>query len=399
MNRRKDVAGNRAVSALFRVFGGQGRREYADGFERTDFGAMHNGERLVLGVLVPATVLVGLSEWLVRWWGGVAGWLLVLPLSFVLLNLLAFFLPGKKPTTKWRVWLATLTAWGWWRMDAEGYVSWFAWLWLAIFALNVLAAGLLGVGWLMRMEGGSGIAIRAGLFIGLHVAAVLAGWWWGWGWAVAIGAVIAAIYCRVVLHPGCQALGPVLRFRDGRRILITIDDGPDPKETPELLDRLDQHGAKALFFMIGDKVRQHPELAREVVRRGHEIGNHTMTHPQGTFWCAGPARTRREIEECTKAILEVTGESPKWFRAPVGHRNLFTHPVAESMGMKVMGWSRRGFDAITGNPRSVLERILPVTGGDIVLMHEGTGFAAEVLDGVLDAAGPAARADLDGNRA
>jgi peptidoglycan/xylan/chitin deacetylase (PgdA/CDA1 family) len=124
-----------------------------------------------------------------------------------------------------------------------------------------------------------------------------------------------------------------------------------------------------------------------------------MTHPQATFWCAGPARTRREIEACSEAILEVTGESPKWFRAPVGHRNLFTHPVTDELGMKVMGWSRRGFDAIAGNPRAVLARILPVTGGDIVLMHEGTGFATEVLDGILEAAGPAARADLDGNRA
>ena len=57
--------------------------------------------------------------------------------------------------------------------------------------------------------------------------------------------------------------------------------------------RRDEHGKKAVFFVIGDKVRRFPDLAREIVRRGHQMGNHTMTHPAGTMWCAGSRRTRR----------------------------------------------------------------------------------------------------------
>lgn len=344
---------------------------------------MHSGERLLLGWIIPLTVFAGLSEWLVRWFGTLAGWLSLLPLGFIFLNLLAFSMPGRQVAVQWRCWLVLLTAWGAWRVQAGSYVSIFAGLWLGIFAANAIAFGLLGVGRLMRMEGRGATVLRLASLLGFHLAAIVIGWHWGWPWALAGGASIAAVYCAAVLNPSCQWLGPVLRFREGKEILITIDDGPDPHDTPRLLDLLDRHGKKAIFFMIGDKVRRHPELAREVVRRGHEIGNHTMTHPQASFWCAGPWRTRREIAGCQRAIHEATGVSPRWFRAPVGHRNLFTHPIADELGMKVMGWTRRGFDAVEKDPQVVLDRILPLTGGDIVLMHEGTGIAAEVLEGIL----------------
>lgn len=385
MNRRKDVAGNRAVSALFRVFGGTGPREIADGFERTEFRAMHRGERLLLGWIVPLTVFAGLSEWLVKWFGPLPGWLALPPLGFLFLNLLAFSMPGRQVAVQWRCWLLLLAVWGAWRIDAGGYVSIFAGLWLGIFAVNAIAFGLLGIGGLMRVNGRGATVLRGASLLGLHLAAIATGWHWGWPWALVGGASIAAVYCAAVLNPSCQWLGPVLRFKEGKEILITIDDGPDPHDTPRLLDLLDRHGKKAIFFMIGEKVRRHPELVREVLRRGHEIGNHTMTHPQASFWCAGPWRTRREIADCQRAIHEATGGSPRWFRAPVGHRNLFTHPIADELGMKVMGWSRRGFDAVEKDPKVVLDRILPLTGGDIVLMHEGTGIAEEVLEGILAA--------------
>ena len=173
--------------------------------------------------------------------------------------------------------------------------------------------------------------------------------------------------------------------------LITIDDGPDPHDTPLLLDLLDKYQTKAIFFMIGEKVRAYPELAREVIRRGHEIGNHTLTHPHSTLWSAGPGRTRREIEGCQKVIEEVTGVSPRWYRAPVGHRNLFTHPVVHDLGMNIMAWNRRGYDAVERNPEVVLKRILPhLTVGDIVLLHEGTPIAETVVTAVLEAGKEAA---------
>jgi peptidoglycan/xylan/chitin deacetylase (PgdA/CDA1 family) len=207
----------------------------------------------------------------------------------------------------------------------------------------------------------------------------------GWPWAILGGAGIAGFFCWVVLNPYSQILGPVRRMNDDEQILITIDDGPDPRDTPVLLDLLDRHQTKAVFFMIGEKVRAHPELTREVVRRGHEIGNHTLTHPQASFWCAGPWRTRREISTCQKLIEEVTGIRPRWFRAPAGHRNWFTHPVASALGLQVMAWNRRGFDAVEKDAGKVLARILPhLSNGDIVLLHEATPIADGVLGGVLE---------------
>lgn len=222
-----------------------------------------------------------------------------------------------------------------------------------------------------------------------HGLAFMIGARFGLGWAFAACAVVSGLCLWAVLNPGCQWLGPVLRRMPDRRILLTIDDGPDPKDTPDLLDLLDRHGVKAVFFMIGNKVLAHPDLAREVVRRGHEIGNHTMSHPQASFWCAGPWRTRREIAECQRVIQQTTGVAPRWFRAPVGHRNGFTHPVAKSLGLEVMAWNRRGFDALETDAAKVLHRILTKLGpGDIVLTHEATPIAAEVLEGVLQRISP-----------
>lgn len=377
------AAGNRAVSALFRVFGGPARREYADGIERAPFRAMHSGERLILGWVVPLTVLVALSEWLVRWMGPVAGWLSTLPLGIVLLNLLASFIPGRRPIVQWLLWLSLLTAWAVWRRDAGGYITAFSWLWIGIFVFEGVSHLILLLGISMRLKGWPGMLWRIVLFLAFHAWFVPAYFHFGWLGVLAVGGGIAGLLCASILRPTSQWLGPVTLFREGQPPLITIDDGPCPQETPALLDLLDRKGVKAVFFVIGEKVKAHPELAREIVRRGHELGNHTMTHPQTTFWCGGPWRTRREIIECQKIITAATGVTPRWFRAPVGHRNLFTHPVTSELGLEVMGWSRRGYDAVEKDAAKVLDKILPVRNGDIVLMHEGTGIAVEVLKGLV----------------
>ena len=103
-----------------------------------------------------------------------------------------------------------------------------------------------------------------------------------YSWAAALLClwVSFVISFTTVFFPRCQWLCPVHCKTHQNTILITIDDGPDPTSTPVLLDLLDQYKTKAIFFMIGEKVLTHPELAREVIRRGHEIGNHTHTHPR-----------------------------------------------------------------------------------------------------------------------
>ena len=178
------------------------------------------------------------------------------------------------------------------------------------------------------------------------------------------------------LTPNCQWFGPVITHfvPDGGEVWLTIDDGPDPEDTPRLLDLLDAAGAKATFFVRGDRARAHPELIREIVRRGHGLANHTFSHPQATFWCAGPRRAAREIDACNAALREITGDAPRLFRAPVGHVNPFIVPAAEARGMHLVGWSARGFDGVAhrAEPGAVVKRILrDLRPGGIVLLHEG----------------------------
>jgi peptidoglycan/xylan/chitin deacetylase (PgdA/CDA1 family) len=368
---------NRAISALFRVFGGEEVRVAADAEERAMCRGMHLGEWLVLSILVPLTVIIALGEWLAATLGLAAGWVLAVPVAFLSLQFLPFILGWKSPAGQWRLWFASCVVWAVFRREAGASVGILAHVWIGLAVMNFAAAWVLG--W--RFSNGC----RLVLFIGLHVIAIWIGFKWGWPWALAAGGGIAACFCWAVLNPNNQWLGVMHRKTSDGQILITIDDGPDPHDTPLLLDLLDLHSTKAIFFMIGEKVRAHPALAREVVRRGHEIGNHTMTHPQASFWCAGPWRTYREIAGCQQAIAEVTGVRPRWFRAPVGHRNLFTHPVANVLDLKVMAWSRRGFDAVEKDASKVTARILPdLSVGDIVLLHEATPIAGEVLKGVLE---------------
>lgn len=375
---------NRAVSGLFRVFGGEEELTDVDAREISPTQGMHLGEHRAFSILIPLTVFVAIGTEFGSMWSGVCGWLLAIPVSFVCLNLFPIVFLAKTAQTQWQIWSLACVLWAMARCSGTGLGALFAYIWIGIMVIEAVAYCFILFQKTMRLPGRGGIAWRLVWLLLLHAVAVAIGIECGWRCGVGAGAVIAAIYCWAVLNPCSQWLGPVYRTTSGDEILITLDDGPDPHDTPILLELLDRHQMKAIFFMIGEKVRAHPELACEVVRRGHEIGNHTLTHPQASFWCASPWRTWCEIAGCQQVIQEVTGTRPRLFRAPVGHRNFFTHPVASVLGMEVMAWNRRGYDAVKGDSEKVLSKILPhLSLGDIVLLHEATPIAEEVLEGVL----------------
>jgi peptidoglycan/xylan/chitin deacetylase (PgdA/CDA1 family) len=377
---------NRAVSVLFRLFGDEDKDKLtvADAYDFTTSQGMHLGEYRAFSILIPLTVFVAIGTGLGSICGAVGGWLLAVPLSFMTLNFLPFILRVKTPQAQWQVWSLICLIWAIFRCGGIGVSALLAYVWIGMTVIGAVADGFLAFQETMVTSGKCGIIWRMVWVFLLHVAAVGIGYQFGWPWGVGAGALIAASGCWAILNPGCQWLGPVYRTTSSKKALITLDDGPDPHDTPVLLDLLDVHQTKAIFFMIGEKVRAHPELAREVARRGHEIGNHTLTHPQASFWCASPWRTWREIAGCQRVIEEVTGKKPRLFRAPVGHRNLFTHPIASALGMEVMAWNRRGYDAVHKDAPKVLARILTgLSPGDIVLLHETTPIAEEVLAGVL----------------
>lgn len=181
----------------------------------------------------------------------------------------------------------------------------------------------------------------------------------------------------MLVFPGvvrnCRWFGPVeTRFASkGPQARLTIDDGPDPRQTPQLLDVLSREGVRAEFFVIGKKAIAHPELCRRMRDEGHLVQNHTFSHPSATFWAASLSRARREIARCSAAIRDANAQEPTRFRAPVGMANPFVHLASRELGLQLAGWSVSGNDGIPHDPARVVRKITAaLQPGSIVLLHD-----------------------------
>lgn len=197
-----------------------------------------------------------------------------------------------------------------------------------------------------------------------------------WPWV--LGAVVAdhVMLTAAGLWPRSKLLGPNWTHLPAAAamagsVAITIDDGPDPAITPRVLDLLDQHSAKATFFCIGELVEQHSALAREIISRGHTIENHSQHHFH-RFSVLGPRGMASEVESAQHTIETVTGQRPRFFRAPAGLRSPFLDPVLARRGLRLASWTRRGFDTVNPDATTVLRRLTRgLRGGDILLLHDG----------------------------
>jgi len=171
--------------------------------------------------------------------------------------------------------------------------------------------------------------------------------------------------------------GPsVERGPRNRRIYLTFDDGPNERATPPILDTLAKFRVPAAFFMVGDHVQRFPGLARQVVKEGHVVGNHTYHHVKLHF--AGPQRIRTQLKKTHETIESITGVAARSFRAPHGYRSPFLISIILDMSYTVFGWTFGVFD--TAKPgvekirRRVRKRLRP---GAIVLLHDGDGYDPE----------------------
>ena len=214
--------------------------------------------------------------------------------------------------------------------------------------------------------------------VGWHVAAIGAGVLVPGALPWAVGAIVLnhALITGAGLTPRSSLLGPnVTRLPEAaaarREVAITIDDGPEPDVTPQVLDLLDAHGQRATFFCIAERVRAHPALAREIVARGHSIQNHTTQH-RHNFSFLGPRGFATEIAQAQDMLADVTGHKPTCFRAPAGLRNPFLEPVLHRLGLRLVSWTRRGFDTREGDAAKVLARLTRgLQARDILLLHDG----------------------------
>ena len=185
---------------------------------------------------------------------------------------------------------------------------------------------------------------------------------------VGVGAAVAAGAGFAVFHgqwPTSQLYGSTIcRGPAGvRRIALTYDDGPNPKQTPKLMEILDRHDAHATFFSIGQWAAREPELLREMKAAGHAVGNHTHTHP--TMPLLSSAQVKDELARCREAV-EASGiefdtvEGAALMRPPYGRRRPATLRAMRAEGYVPVTWSVTCYDW----RRSATER-------KVILLHDG----------------------------
>jgi peptidoglycan/xylan/chitin deacetylase (PgdA/CDA1 family) len=197
-----------------------------------------------------------------------------------------------------------------------------------------------------------------------------------WLWIVGLVVVDHLVLAAAGMWPRSRLNGPNLTRLPAAaaargEIALTFDDGPDPQVTPQVLDLLDAHGAKATFFCTGKAARAQAALLREIVRRGHAIGNHSDRH-SNFFAFSGYRGFRRELAAAQSALAAVTGSVPRMFRAPMGIRNPMLEPALAHAGLRYVSWTRRGFDAVRGGADGVYARLTDgLAAGDILLLHDG----------------------------
>ncbi|MER7490308.1 polysaccharide deacetylase family protein [Streptomyces sp. NPDC126497] len=199
------------------------------------------------------------------------------------------------------------------------------------------------------------------------------------------GAVLAAPALVAAAHiaPAATWL-PAVRRRFPRlagvghpvHVALTFDDGPDPESTPRFLDALEGLGVRATFFVLGDRVVRHPSVARETVRRGHELAVHGWSHDRP--WLPAPADDVRALLRAADAVRELTGGHPLWYRPPYGILTSGRWAAARTAGLRPVLWTVWGRDWTAGaTPASVRSAVTDgLRGGGTVLLHDTDGMSA-----------------------
>jgi len=198
-----------------------------------------------------------------------------------------------------------------------------------------------------------------------------------------VGALVGVGGAALLGAAGYQSMAPTGQWygrtfvglsRGSKQIALTYDDGPNDPHTLRLLEILAKHEATPTFFLIGRFLGQRAAIAREIVKAGHAIGNHTFTHPNLIF--AGQGETRSQLERCQRAIGDAVGLAPVLFRPPFGGRRPGTLAIARSLGLTPIMWSITGYDWNAPPADRIVARVSgKIRGGDVVLLHDGSHLA------------------------
>ncbi|MCF1509653.1 polysaccharide deacetylase family protein [Streptomyces glomeratus] len=177
---------------------------------------------------------------------------------------------------------------------------------------------------------------------------------------------------------------PIMRLSGrGTSMVLTFDDGPDPRYTPSILRTLREYDVRAVFFVCGEMAVEHKDLLREMADGGHVVGNHTWTHPLLTR--LPRSRIRSEMERTCEVIADAYGEAPLWFRAPYGAWNRAVFQLGAELGMEPFAWTVDSFDWATPGTPTIVRRVEGnAAPGVIVLSHDAGGDRSQSVEALRE---------------
>lgn len=177
---------------------------------------------------------------------------------------------------------------------------------------------------------------------------------------------------------------PLLRMSGrGRTMVLTFDDGPDPRYTPAILDTLAEYDVRAMFFVCGEMAVDNKDLLERMADEGHVVGNHTWSHPLLTRLTRG--RIHSEMERTCEVIEEAYGERPQWFRAPYGAWNRAAFQLGAELGMEPLAWTVDTLDWTAPAARTIVGRVENgAAPGVVVLSHDAGGDRSQSVRALRD---------------
>ncbi len=186
---------------------------------------------------------------------------------------------------------------------------------------------------------------------------------------ICIGLCMTSVYAKP-----SQTDVPIYRHKQNtqKKIALTFDDGPHPRYTREILDILDEYDVKATFFIVGENAERYPETVCEVLKRGHELGNHTYTHPHLTH--ENCSDLMEEIKRCESTLYCFDEYRTKYFRPPEGLVDADVRTASCALDYTVILWNIDTRDWAHTPPKTIAKNVLShVQSGDIILMHDFIG--------------------------